>query len=164
MPAAVALDERRRPRVEPVYPPADLVPVLDVDLPVVRLPEAVRRHRRPPLRRAERFLDATPHGGKQQRRVMLARHDEDAVRPRRRESRQCVDDVRMRRNQAVEAGERLRLRAPQRRIVVFAARVPRPGQVERVAVQEEVRRPCAFRVERGEELGELVPPTEVLPG
>ena len=95
---------------------------------------------------------------------MLARHEEDPVSARRSERSQGVRDVPVGSQHAVESGERVGLRAPERRIFVRATRIRGPGQVERVAVQDEVGRASGLRVEGVEKQGELVRPAEVLIG
>ena len=89
---------------------------------------------------------------------MVARHEDDAVRAGAREGVQRFDFARVRRQHALEPGERFGLRAPERGIVMdaFGRR-----QLEGVAVQNEVGGTRAFRVERVEKARELVRPAEV---
>ena len=141
---------------------ADLVAVLDVYPPVVGAPGSVRRHRGARTGSTERPLHPPRHGRKQQRRVVLARHEEDPVRPGSRERGQGFHRVRVRRQHALQPRQRFRLRAAERRVAGRAALPREPVELEGVAVQDEVCRAAALRVERLQKERELLAPAKVL--
>ena len=66
------------------------------------------------------------------------------------------------RQDALESCERLGLRAAEGRVGGGAGRTRKPVQLESVAVQDEVGRSPALRVERLEKQRELPSPAEVL--
>ena len=146
---------------KPVHPRADLVAVLDVDLTVVRRPEPAGSDRGAGPGRAERLLHPPRHGREKQRRVVLAGHDHDPVRPGAGKRGEGIHRVRVRREDALESRERLGLRAAEGRVGGGAGRTRKPVQLEGVAVQDEVGRSPAFRVERLDKQRELRSPAEV---
>ena len=93
---------------------------------------------------------------------MLAGHEEEPVRSRSRERGEGVHRSGVRRQHAFQSRERLGLRAAERRIVGRAVRVRKPVQLEGVAVEDEIGRSSAFRIQRLEKDRELVPPAEIL--
>ena len=92
---------------------------------------------------------------------MLARHEEDPVRPGSRERGQGFHRVRVRRQHALQTSQRFRLRAAERRVVSRAALPREPVELEGVAVQDEVCRAAALRVQRLQKERELLAPAKV---
>ena len=159
---AAAPHEGRRPALEPVRAQADLMAVLGVHLIVGRGPVARRRHFHTACGRGERLLDLPADAGKQQRRVVVARHEHHAIRPSAGKLSQCLDVGLMRSQHALESRECLDFGAAKARGGTRAVAVGRLQQLERVAVQNQVDGACALTVDRGKEGREFRRPPEVL--
>ena len=153
--------ERGRPALEAIRPVLDLVSVFGVDQPVGRAPEPVRGETHPPRRGRERLDGASPDGGEQEGGVVVAGHEHEPVVAGGREGREGGDLPPVRREHAVETGERFGLATPQSRVVVRARAVARLQQLERVPVQDEVGGLALVR-QGGQEPPKIVRPPEVL--
>src|SRR5437867_2433745 len=95
---------------------------------------------------------------------MVAGNDGHAISPcarKRAESRHLGG---VRRQDAVQTGQRFSLRAAQARIRVAALRCNRLPQLERVAVEDEIRRPLAGLIDGAQKRRERVRPAEVFGG
>ena len=161
VPLPGAGDERGRPVVETIRPALDLMSVLGVEQPVGGAPEPFPGHPDPPRRGRERLDRALPDGREQQGRVVVAGHEHQPVVAGGGERREGGDLLAVRREDPVQASQRLGLGAPQRRVVPGAGAVARLQQLERVAVQDEVGRAALLR-QGGQEPLEVFRPPEVL--
>ena len=115
---ACLVDERPRPLRESIRARANLVAVLDMDLTVGGRPLPGGRDRDPGRHRAKRRFDTLADCRKEQRGIVVAGYDDDAIRSRLREAGQRVDLGDVRREHPLHACERIYFGTPERRVVV----------------------------------------------